>query len=160
MANTVESVVRISGLLEHTGAFLGLHFPSGSDGDLDTSLGLNKMRELHPDYAHTFSDAGAWVSDWTCDEGICHMTDTVEDATLTLYVESRWNEPIDWLQGIIALHPELTFDISWAGYEDQFVGELHGKNGEVTKHETRCDEDLTDEDKFVLGLIDSLDGGK
>jgi hypothetical protein len=158
MANTVESVVRIIGLSETIGAFRGIHFPNGSDGDLDTSIGLNKMREMHPEYAHVFSDAGAWVSDWTFDE--VGQSGLGLDAQMTMYVDSRWNEPIDWLQGIIALHPDLTFDISWAGYEDQFVGELHGSNGEVTKHETRCDEDLTDEDKFVLGLIDSLDGGK
>jgi hypothetical protein len=158
MANTCESVVRITGLLEHISAFRGLHFPNGSDGDLDTTLGLNKMRELHPDYAHVFSDAGAWVSDWTCDE--VGQSGLGLDAQMTMYVDSRWNEPIDWLQGIIFMHPELTFDITWAGYEDQFVGELHGSGGVVTKHQIRCDEDLTDEDKFVLGMIDSLDGGK
>lgn len=158
MANICESVVRICGLQEDISAFRGLHFPNGSEADLDTSIGLNKMRELHPDYAHTFSDAGAHVTDWMCDE--VGQSGLGLDATLTLYIDSRWNEPVDWFQGIVALHPELSFDITWQEYNEQFVGELEGTKGEVTKHVVRCDEDLTEEDKFVLGLIDSLDGGK
>lgn len=142
MANTCKSIVRIIGLAESIDSFRGIHCP---DGILDTSIGLNKMRELHPDYAYTFSDADARLMDYM------H-----EDATLTLYVDSSWNEPIDWLQGIIALHPELTFDVSWAGYEDQFVGDLQGTNGVVTKHQIRCEDDLTEEDRFILGMEDDV----
>ena len=154
MANTCESVVRISGLQEDISAFRGLHFPNGSDGDLDTSLGLNKMRELHPEYAHVFSDAGAHVTDWTCDE--VGQSGLGLDASLVMYIDSRWNEPIDWLQGIVALHPELSFDISWMGYDDDFVGELEGSKGEVTKHVVRCGEELTAEDRFLMGYEEEV----
>lgn len=158
MANYVESIVRITGILEDIGAFRGTHFPHGSDGDLDFEVGLRQMVVMHPQTTlNDWSDCRARVTDWSCDEGICQMSDTVENATMTMYIDSAWNEPIDWFQGIVALHPELSFDISWAGYDDDFVGELHGAGGVVTKHECRSDDSLTDEDKFILGLIDSLD---
>jgi hypothetical protein len=158
MANYVDSIVRVRGILEDIGAFRSTHFPNGSEGALDFEVGLRQMVVMHPDTdLHDWSDCHARVTDWMCDEGICHMTDTVEDATLTLYIDSAWNEPIDWFKGIVALHPELSFDISWVCYEDEFVGELHGSNGIVTKHECRCVDSLTDEDKFILGMIDSLD---
>lgn len=156
MANTVESIVRITGILEDIGAFRGTHFPNGSDDDLDFEVGLRQMVVLHPDTdMHDWSSCRARVMDWSCDEGYDY--ETVENATLKLYIDSAWNEPIDWFQGIVSLHPELSFDISWACYEDLFAGELHGAGGVVTKHECRSDDTLTDEDKFVLGLIDSLD---
>ena len=155
MANTCESIVRVVGLSEGISSFIGLHFPKGITGGLDTSAGLTKMREMHPDYAHVFSDAGAWLTDWMYDE--VGQSGLGLDATITLYIDSRWNEPIDWMQGVVALHPDLTFDISWQSYDDEFVGELHASNGLVTKHEVRSGEELTEDDKFVLGIEDKAE---
>ena len=156
MANYVESIVRVHGIFEDVSAFRGKHFPNGSEGALDFEVGLRQMVVMHPDTdMHDWSDCRARVTDWMCDE--LGQSGIGMDATLTLYIDSAWNEPIDWFKGIVALHPELSFDISWAGYEDEFVGELDGAGGVVTKHECRSDDSLTDEDKFILGLIDSLD---
>lgn len=156
MANYVESIVRVRGIFEDVSAFRGKHFPNGSEGALDFEVGLRQMVVMHPETdMHDWSDCRARVTDWMCDE--LGQSGLGMDATLTLYIDSAWNEPIDWFRGIVALHPELSFDISWAGYEDEFVGELHGAGGVVTKHETRSDDELTQEDKFILGLIDSVD---
>jgi len=74
------------------------------------------------------------------------------EASLFLYIDSRWNEPIDWFKVIVARHADVTFDISWVQAADLFAGGLQGVAGLITNHECRSGDELTDDDYWIMGI--------
>jgi hypothetical protein len=147
----VASDVRICGSSEHLDAFRNRHFPNGFDGGLDFEIGLEKNREMYPTCASGASACYASVTDWSYSD--VSQADTGFDKQLTLYIDSKYNEPIDWFEGVIALHPELRFDIFFRCYAEMAVGEILASNGEITSCEERQHDDLTEEDRVCWGNL-------
>lgn len=138
MANTCESVVWIYGSVPSISAFRNAHFPSDdSPNDFSRYLGEGE------------SDCGAMLMDSNYYEG-SHAQPY--EASYALYIDSRWNEPMDWFRMIIAKHQDLTFEIRWGSAESLFAGHLEGVDGLVTKEEHRSDRDLTEDDLWLMGL--------
>lgn len=140
MANTCESIVRVYGTVEAVGLFKKDHVSvDESTVDFDRFLGDGESAcgAVLTDIDHTIMDP---------------FGNAPYEASLYLYVDSRWNEPIDWFNVIVARHADVTFDISWVQAADLFAGELIGVAGVVTKHECRSGDELTDGDYWVMGI--------
>jgi len=138
MANTCESVVRIYGSAPLVLSFMETHLPSDdSPNDFSRFLGEGE------------SDCGAMLMDSNYSEGLSAQP---YEANLYLYIDSRWNEPMDWFRMIIAKHDDLTFDISWGSAESLFAGHIEGVGGLVTKEAHRSDRDLTEDDLWLMGV--------
>lgn len=147
----VESDVRIFGSSEHLDAFRNRHFPNGFDDGLDFEIGLEKNREMYPDSASGASACYAVVKDWSYSD--VSQPDTGFDKQLTLYIDSKYNEPIDWFEGVIALHPELRFDIYFRCLSEEAVGEIRASNGKFTSYEERQYDDLNEEDRVYWSYL-------
>ena len=146
MANTCESVVRISGLKERLDNFLSVHIIKEDKRDvIDTSVGLARYKA---DGGHEGSCCGLVLMDSMMNV----YTDPSINPDLTLYIDSRWNEPRDWFSGIVSLHPELSFNISWGQAADLFAGSLLASNGEITEIDVRSEDELTEEDLWLMGV--------
>lgn len=146
MANTCESVVRISGLKERLDNFLSVHIIQENKREIiDVSVGLERYK----------ADTG-------CEGGCCGLrlmdsnmnvyTDPSISPDLTLYIDSSWDAPIDWFRGIVSLYPELSFDINWGQANDMFAGSLLASNGEITELSIRTEDELTEEDLWLMGV--------
>lgn len=142
MANTCDSVVRISGLKERLENFRSVHIV---DGQIDVSVGLARYKA---DTGYEGSCCGLRLMDIDQHE--------YEDSSilphLNLYIDSRWNEPHDWFRGIVSLHTDLTFDITWTQAADLFAGTMVASNGEITELSVRDEDQLTDDDYFIMGI--------
>lgn len=146
MANTCESVVRISGLKERLDNFLSVHIIKEDKCDvIDTSVGLARYKA---DGGHEGSCCGLVLMDSMMN---VYANPSI-DPDLTLYIDSRWNEPRDWFSGIVSLHPELSFNISWGQAADLFAGSLLASNGEITEIDVRSEDELTEEDLWLMGV--------
>jgi len=140
MANSVESVVRLYGSVSSISLFEKVHMNEAKDDVLfERFLGEGE------------SSCGAYVCDACYREGADAQP---YEASLYLYIDSRWGEPMDWFRKIVALHHDLTFEISWSSAESLFVGSLDGVDGLVTKEEHRSDRELTVNDLFIMGIGD------
>ena len=138
MANSVDSIVRLYGSVPSLNAFTAKHMnETKTDVLFERYLGEGE------------SSCGAYVCDIDYREGINAQP---YDANLYLYLDSRWNEPMDWFRKVIAMHDDITFDISWHSAESLFAGSLEGVDGLVTKEEHRSDRELTDDDLFIMGV--------
>jgi hypothetical protein len=146
MANTCESVVRISGLKERLDNFCSVHITQENKRDvIDASVGLARYK----------ADIG--VDGGSCglvlmDSNMNVYGDSSITPDLTLYIDSRWDAPIDWFRGIVSLHPELSFDINWGQAADLFAGTLVASNGEITELSIRTEDELTEEDLWLMGV--------
>lgn len=146
MANTCESVVRISGLKERLDNFLSVHIIKEDKREvIDASVGLSRYKA---DTGYEGSCCGLVLTD----SNVNVYADPSITPDLTLYIDSRWNEPRDWFSGIVSLHPELSFDINWGQAADLFAGTLVASNGEITELSVRSAEELTEEDLWLLGV--------
>lgn len=140
MANTCESIVRVYGTVQSVLSFKQEHVSGDlSSIDFDRLLGDGE------------SACGAVLTD--IDHQVMDLSvNAPYEASLMLFVDSRWNEPIDWFRAIVARHADLTFDISWVQAADLFAGGLEGVDGLISKHECRSGDELTDDDYFILGI--------
>jgi hypothetical protein len=146
MANTCESVVRISGLKERLENFRSVHIINENGTDvIDASVGLSRYKA---DTGYEGSSCGLVLTDSDLHE----YEDSSILPTLNLYIDSRWNEPHDWFRGIVSLYPELSFDINWGQAADLFAGTLVASNGEITELSVREDDQLTEEDLWLMGV--------
>lgn len=145
MANVTESVVRITGLKERLDNFYSVHVITDGTklGDIDTTVGLARFKS---DTGKDGSCCGARLTDFD------NQTQDRVDPRIVLYIDSRWNEPIDWFYGLVSLHPELTFDINWGNANDLIAGSLIAKNGEVITLEYRDEDQLMEEDLWLMGV--------
>ncbi len=138
MANIVESVVRLYGSASSISLFERVHMNEAKDDVFfERFLGDGE------------SSCGAHVCDVCYREGVDAQP---YDASLYLYIDSRWGEPMDWFRKVIAIHHDITFDISWGSAEGLFAGSLEGVDGLVSKEEHRSDRELTDDDLFIMGV--------
>lgn len=138
MANTCESIVRIYGSVDSVQSFKTEHVSVTSPVGFERLLGDGE------------SSCGAVLTD--IDHQVMPLGIAPYGASLTLYVNSRWNEPIDWFQMLVARHKDLTFDISWVQAADMFAGSLEGVDGLVTKLDCRSGDTLTDDDYWEMGI--------
>ena len=146
MANTCESVVRISGLKERLDNFLSVHIIQENKCDvIDASVGLARYKA---DGGYEGGSCGLVLTD----SNMNVYADPSVTPDLTLYIDSRWSEPIDWFKGIVSLHPELSFDINWGQAADLFAGSLVASNGEVTEISIRTEDELTEEALWLMGV--------
>lgn len=146
MANTCESVVRISGLKERLDNFLSVHIIQENKCDvIDASVGLARYKA---DGGYEGGSCGLVLTD----SNMNVYADPSVTPDLTLYIDSRWSEPIDWFKGIVSLHPELSFDINWGQAADLFAGSLVASNGEITEISIRTEDELTEEDLWLMGV--------
>lgn len=138
MANTVESIVRLYGSVSSIVSFQEKHLSADKTEVLfDRVLGKYE------------SSCGAFMFDSCYREGVDAQP---YDASLYLYIESRWDVPMDWFHKVIAMHSDITFEISFNSAESLFAGSLEGVDGLVTKCECRSDRELTQEDLFIMGI--------
>ena len=149
MANTCESVVRISGLKERLDNFIAVNIAdllvkSGRQV-IDVSVGLARYKA---DTGCEGGCCGLRLMDWNMN--VYEGTSITPD--LTLYIDSSWDAPIDWFRGIVSLYPELSFDINWGQAEDLFAGSLLASNGEITELSIRTEDELTEEDLWLMGV--------
>jgi len=140
MANTCESIVRIYGSVDSVQSFTTEHV----SGDLSSVCFDDVLVDGE-------SSCGAVLTDID-HQVMVPIGYAPYGASLTLYVDSRWNEPIDWFKAIVARHKDLTFEISWVQAADLFAGSLEGVDGLVTKHECRSGDELTDDDYWEMGI--------
>lgn len=146
MANTCESVVRISGLKERLDNFLSVHIIQENKCDvIDASVGLARYKA---DGGYEGGSCGLVLMD----SNMNVYADPSITPDLTLYIDSRWSEPIDWFKGIVSLHPELSFNINWGQAADLFAGSLVASNGEITEISVRTEDELTEEDLWLMGV--------
>jgi hypothetical protein len=140
MANTCESIVRIYGSVDSVQSFKTEHV----SGDLSFVYFDDVLVDGESSCGAVLTDIDHQV---TVPVGYAPY-----GASLTLYVNSRWNEPIDWFRAIVARHKDLSFDISWVQAADLFAGSFEGSDGLVTKHESRSGDTLTDDDYWEMGI--------
>lgn len=146
MSNPCESVVRISGLRERLDNFLSVHIMQENKCDvIDASVGLAHYKA---DGGYEGGSCGLVLMDFYMNV----YADPSVTPDLTLYIDSRWSEPIDWFKGIVSLHPELSFDINWGQAADLFAGSLVASNGEITEISVRCEDELIEEDLWLMGV--------
>lgn len=139
MANTCESVVRIFGLKERLDNFRSVHIVGEK---LDASVGLARYKA---DTGYEGSCCGLRLMD-------TDQHEYEDSSNLNLYIDSRWNEPHDWFRGIVSLHADLTFDITWTQAADLFAGTMVASNGEIIDLSIRDEDQLTDDDYFLMGI--------
>ena len=140
MANICESIVRVYGTVQLVLAFKTEHV----SGDLSSVYFDDVLVDGESSCGAVLTDLDHHVMD--------PSVNAPYEASLMLYVDSRWNEPIDWFRAIVARHKDLTFDISWVQAADLFAGGLEGVDGLISKHECRSGDELTDDDYFIMGI--------
>jgi hypothetical protein len=140
MANICESIVRVYGTVQLVLAFKTEHV----SGDLSSVYFDDVLVDGESSCGAVLTDLDHQVMD--------PSVNAPYEASLMLYVDSRWNEPIDWFRAIVARHKDLTFDISWVQAADLFAGGLEGVDGLISKESHRSDRELLVDDLFCMGV--------